>query len=513
MCVHLKVFVFCILVYFVSYIYDMKKKKWFLISACVLGVAIGAFVFCAQNLNKGENYCYYNQTLVFNAEEKVLEGKEVVGFYNYTDTVLTKAYLHLYPNAFRENAKAKVVSLANEVKAYPNGKSYGNIQIETVCTKTGSLEYEIGGEDENILIIDFGQELYPDELIEFEVGFATSLANINHRLGYGENTYNLCNYYPVLCVYENGNYVTDLYHYNGDPFYSKISNYSVEITYPKDMTLASSGTFETTESEANKTSLITANKVRDFAMVLSEKFTVLCDSYKDIDINYYYYDDSNPATTMEVIKKTFMMNEKYGKYPYKAISVCEANFVHGGMEYPNIVLISDNLNDSDTYINVVVHELCHQWWYGLVGNNQFKYGFLDEGLTDFNTAMFYDEYPEYNHTSDEIFDNASKSYTNFVKVFSDVIPDFSTKMARDLDEFGTENEYVYLSYVKGMLMFSNLNDLLGKSKMTKCLKYYFECNKFKEATPDDLITAFNKASGKDLTSFFNSWFEGNVVIK
>ena len=49
--------------------------------------------------------------------------------------------------------------------------------------------------------------------------------------------------------------------------------------------------------------------------------------------------------------------------------------------------------------------------------------------------------------------------------------------------------------------------------MTKCLKYYLECNKFKEATPDDLVTAFNKASGKDLTSFFNSWFEGNVVIK
>ena len=85
-------------------------------------------------------------------------------------------------------------------------------------------------------------------------------------------------------------------------------------------------------------------------------------------------------------------------------------------------------------------------------------------------------------------------------------------MIRKLNEFDTENEYVYLSYVKGMLMFSNLKDLLGDKKMTKCLKYYFECNKFSEATPNDLVNAFCKASGKDLTSFFNSWFEGKVVL-
>ena len=104
---------------------------------------------------------------------------------------------------------------------------------------------------------------------------------------------------------------------------------------------------------------------------------------------------------------------------------------------------------------------------------QYLYGFLDEGLTDFNTALFYDEYPEYNHSSKEIFSNAEKSYANFVKVFSEVVPNFSTKMVRKLNEFATENEYVYVAYIKGMLMFSNLNDLLGAKKMTKCIKYYF----------------------------------------
>lgn len=490
------------------------KKKSILLTICgaMVAIAAGVFAVCANHLSAGENYCYYNQTLVFNANEKVLEGKEVVGFYNYTDQILDKAYLHLYPNAFKEGNKAKVVSLANEVKAYPNGKSYGQIDIESVCCGAESLTYEIGGEDENILIVDLNQELYPQDFIVFEIGFSTKLANINHRLGYGNNTINLCNYYPILCVYENGEYMTDLYHSNGDPFYSKIANYNVELTYPKEYTLASSGEQNLSEDGEYIKAKISANKVRDFAMVLSDKFTTLCDTYKDTKLNYYYYSDSTPTETMEVIKNVLKMNERYGKYPYSTLTVCEANFVHGGMEYPNLVLISDDLNDGDIYKNVVVHELCHQWWYGLVGNNQYLYGFLDEGLTDFNTALFYDEYPEYNHTSSEIFANASKSYANFVRVYSGVVPDFSTKMIRKLNEFPTESEYTYVAYVKGMLMFSNLNDLLGTKKMTKCLKYYFECNKYKEATPQDLITAYNKASGKDLTSFFESWLEGRVSV-
>lgn len=491
----------------------MKKKSVILIFCGVaIAIATGVFAICSNRLSSNDNYCYYNQTLIFNDDSKMLEGKEMVDFYNYSDQILTEVYLHLYPNAFKEGNKAKVVSLANEHKAYPNGKSYGEICIESVNSKDCDLSFEIGGEDENILIIDLNCELYPQDTFEFEIGFSTKLANINHRLGYGNNTINLCNYYPILCVYENNEYMTDLYHSNGDPFYSKIANYSVEITYPKKYTLASSGVQNIKDSGDYKVAKITANKVRDFAMVLCDKFTTLCDTYASTKLFYYYYNDSSPTETMQVIKKVLDMNKKYGVYPYSTLSVCEANFVHGGMEYPNIVLISDDLGDSDTYKNVVVHELCHQWWYGLVGNNQYLYGFLDEGLTDFNTALFYDEYPEYNHSSKEIFSNAEKSYANFVKVFSEVVPNFSTKMVRKLNEFATENEYVYVAYIKGMLMFSNLNDLLGAKKMTKCIKYYFECNKYQEATPQDLINAFCRAGGKDLTSFFSSWLDGKVCV-
>ena len=85
-------------------------------------------------------------------------------------------------------------------------------------------------------------------------------------------------------------------------------------------------------------------------------------------------------------------------------------------------------------------------------------------------------------------------------------------MIRPLGDFETENEYVYISYVKGMLMFASLQDLLGQKKIDSCLKYYYDCNKFSECKPDDLVDAFNKSSGKNLTKFFDSWFNGEVVM-
>ncbi|MBE7082374.1 MAG: M1 family metallopeptidase [Clostridiales bacterium] len=486
-------------------------KKWLIIVLCFV-VGISVFVLVSHNAISEQNYCEYVQELYFDTTSNVLEGKQTVSFFNYTDSILSEVCLHLYPNAFRQGARASVVSLANFDKAYPNGKSYGDILIESVECGETYLNYDICGEDENILKVNFGQEVYPDDTFVFEVGFSVSLANVNHRLGYGENTINLCNYYPILCVYENGEFVQDLYHSNGDPFYSKIANYTVEITYDKNLTLASTGAQQTTLDGDKKTTTIKAKKVRDFAMVLSSKFQQNYENYKGIDINYYYYNDKQADRTMSAICQVLDMNTKFGAYPYKTLSVVQANFVHGGMEYPNLVLISDECPDFDTHINVVVHELCHQWWYGVVGNNQYKYGFLDEGLTDYNTAMFYDTYPNYNLSSETIFNNATKSYVHFEKVYNDVVPNFSTSMLRSLNEFDTESEYAYLCYTKSMLMFASLKDMLGERRLNKCIKFYYEQNKFAEATPDDLVNCFSRASGQDLSSFFKAWFDGEVIM-
>ena len=85
-------------------------------------------------------------------------------------------------------------------------------------------------------------------------------------------------------------------------------------------------------------------------------------------------------------------------------------------------------------------------------------------------------------------------------------------MNRKLNEYTNESEYVYISYVKGLLLFDSLEEILGHEKFIDCLQLYFEENKFGVSTPDRLVSAFEKSSKRELSSFFESWINGKVKI-
>lgn len=489
----------------------MKK---FLCCALILCCTFILFA-CSGNFDYKQNLTNYNLELEYNDNEKSLSGNESVTYVNSSKNVLKNVKFHLYPNAFRENSKASVVSKSNETKAYPNGKSYGNITVDNIKVGNENSNYEICGEDENILNVNLNEDLYPNDKVQISLTFYVKLPNLNHRFGYGDNAVNICNFYPVACVYENDDFVTKLYNSNGDPFYSEVADYNVTVKYPQNLLIATSGVkvSQTTENEIN-TIYVQAKCVRDFAIVMSNKFQTKNANYKDkLDINYFYYTDESPDKTMDLINEVFnFFEDKVGVYPYSQISVVETNFVHGGMEYPNIVLISDSLDSYDTYQMVVIHELLHQWWYSVIGNNEFDEGWIDEGLTEFCTIYFYDKHPEFNKNMDSMVKASTNSYTTFMRVYKDVLGSVDTSMNRPLDAFKTEPEYVYNTYVKGMLMFASIYNIVGEKKFVNALKYYYNSNVYEIVNEQIVINCFSKGTGKDLENIFRSWLDGKVVI-
>ena len=100
----------------------------------------------------------------------------------------------------------------------------------------------------------------------------------------------------------------------------------------------------------------------------------------------------------------------------------------------------------------------------------------------------------------------------FVEVYGTVYGSVDTSMNRPLNKFKTEPEYVYVTYVKGMLLFDTLREILGPKKFEKCLKKYFEENKYKISKPENLISSFEKASGRKLESLINAWIDGKVIL-
>ena len=499
----------------------MKKSLKNKISVFVVLVLIFSFSVilfgCKNNQIKSQskNLTNYSLNLTYDDSTKTLNGKQTVDYQNNLDTTLNKLEFHLYPNAFRKDAKFRPVSTANYNKAYPNGFSEGWIDISLVSVNGVNKEVLVAGSDNNMLVVNLDEELFPLDRVQVELEYNIKVPNCLHRFGYGDNTYNFGNFYPIVSVYENGKFREDNYGANGDPFYSEMSNYNVQLTYDNDFVLASSGEqIDTTESEGKKTTKMTANVVRDFAFVLSKDFSVISKKAGKTTVFYYYFDDATSTKSLQAgVDSINTFNDLFGEYPYSTFSVVKADFIHGGMEYPNLVYIASDIEKYEDYLNVIVHETAHQWWYNLVGSNACDNAWQDEGLTEFSTLMFYRYNEGYNVNIQDSLNASLSSYLLFTDICQSVYGKVDSRMARNVNDFSGDMEYVYMTYVKGVLFFDSLEDLIGEKAFLKGLKQYFNQNEYKIASVDDMISSFELVSKRNLESFFDSWLQGKVILQ
>lgn len=485
----------------------MKKISIFL-AVLTLLVSLN-FVGCS----KSQNVTTYNLNVTFNDTDYTLSGTLDLTYYNDTNTTVDTLKFNLFPNAYRKDAKFKPVSVAHTAKAYYSGISYGNMQINSVKKGNKELEFSVCGEDENIMSVPLKSEVYPDEKVTVTINFTVELPKVNHRLGVTKNTVNLGNFFPILCVYDKGEgFYECVYYSTGDPFYSQTANFEVTFSCPEKYVVASSGEVKQSKIDGGiKTTKYAINNARDFSIVLSENFECISTKTDSITVNYYYYSDAEPEKSLQTaIDSLNTFNRIFGKYPYRTYSVVETGFLEGGMEFPALVYISDNL-ERRAYDEVIVHETAHQWWYAGVGNNEIKSGFLDEGLAEYSVVLFYENNPSYGITREELMNSCEMTYQTYCTVYDRLFGKVDTSMLRELKDYSSEYEYVNIAYIKGCLMFDYLRQTVGDKKFFGGLKQYYEEYLYKTATPTDLVGVFERY-GADTNGFFDSFFNGKVII-
>lgn len=484
----------------------MKKiTAWLLLVACLFVTAITA-VGCKKS---AKAYTRYEITAEYAPENKTLAGTVKVIFENGTDNELSVLKFQLYPNAYRKDALYKPVSTAFHDAAYYAGESYGEMVISSV---NGSKNWEIMGEDENILYVDLIESLYPGDKVVLDIGFLTKLASVDHRTGVTQNTVNLGNFFPILCGFKNGGFVESVYYSDGDPFYSDIAEYKMRLTLPKDHTVAATG--KVTEErvlESKKVYTMSATNVRDFALVLSEKYRVLHAVSGKTELYYYYYADKNAQATFDTVKESFSYFEKtFGEYPYDTYTVAETGFCYGGMEYPCLSMLSDKL-EGEERARAIAHETAHQWWYSAVGSDQIENAWQDEGLAEYSALTFFEKHEKYGLKREDIVMEALKEYRSYYDVYGSVLGRTDTRMTRSLSEYLSDYEYRCLSYDKAIVMFDTLRKSVGDKKFFAGLKKYYENCCFEMATAGDLIGAFEK-TGLDVGGFFDGFLNGKAIL-
>ena len=489
----------------------MKNKK---IRICALACALVCFVallcscagdYVGQAAKDADDYVI---ALSYDEEGHRLSAAQKVTFTNRTSAELSAVKFHVWANCYREGAKRPIVFPSHDGDAYPNGASFGDVSFDSVKVDGNAVAFEICGDDLDVLSVPV--ELKAGQTVSVEMIYVVTLANISHRLGYGHSTVNLGNFYPQLCRQNaDGTFDENPYDCHGDPFVSEIANYDVSLTAPSKYVVASTGSLkEVSVGEDDfATRKYLAEGVRDFAATLCERYEQLTAQTDGVVVDYFCFADEQKQATLDLATAAVkFFGEKIAPYPYSRLTVAEMDFCYGGMEYPMLATVASRLDD---YQTAVVHEIAHQWFYGVVGSDQVNEPWMDEGLCEFLTALFFDE--QGRTSLSEWAKQTCKAYVTYVDVLQNYKNAVDTSF-RPLSAYKTSADYVYTVYVKGSLLFYTLFDAMGQNKFYKALRSYFDVAKMKIATKEDMVQAFCKAAGGDVSGIFRSFAEGNDVV-
>jgi hypothetical protein len=507
----------------------MKVKKAYILKFLALSSAILFLVVAALSLMASENVltkaARASDTITINARynsaKKTLSATQTVRYRNRSKDTLSHIKFHIYANAYRNGARFPPVTESEIERAFPNGKSYGAIYIDEVQVSGRNVPIFIEGDDQNVLSVPLFTTLRPNQSIDIFIDYTVQLANIAHRLGWTDNAVNLGNFYPVPVIYENGVWQTYPYSFNGDPFYNALHNFDVTLHADSRYIVASSGTLQRQSAGVHR---FRSQAIRDFAMVLSRNFKSLTRMVGSVAVSYFYLDDSNPTASLQcAVDALRTFSRLFTKYPYRQLTVVQTDFLHGGMEYGELVFVSKDLlaqnqRDLDAarqfHNQVIIHEIAHQWWYGIIGNNQARTAWIDEGLAEYSTLLFYDLNPQYSRLSRaDIVSNARDNFVTYSRLVQAVGGRIDPDMTKDLNSFRSTHEYVFMTYVRGMLLFVDLEMLLGQDKIIKALRNFAREAKFSFATKDSLILSMERSTRVQLRTFFESFLTGATIFE
>lgn len=453
----------------------------------------------------------YDMDIVYEGGSEVSLREEIL-YYNTTGGTLNEIRLHLYPNAFAEGAENPPFLENEKDEFYYNGESFGGIEVLQVKTDRETVEYELCGDDDDVLAVPCS--LTDGEGITISLECAITLPQCNSRFGITQDTVNLTGFYPVVCVYENGGWRDDPYCAIGDPFYAETASFYVSLQTPENLSVASSGRVtESVTSGGVTTREIAAENIRDFGMCLSAEYEHASAAFslggREVTVHLYSLNDGAPQDTLALavsVLNTF--SDVYGAYPYSELTVAQSSIHAGGMEYGSFVIIDSSVTERASYEQTVIHEIAHQWWFGVVGSDQINAPWLDEGLTEFSTAYYY------------LLNGDEKTYNDTVTAARDFyrgyqnLPEeigFDSSMTRPLYGYIANGEYVAVTYMKGLLLFDTLLQLNGRDKFNAALSYYYTENAYGIADASDLERAFDEKA-LDVDGIVKAYTEGSVII-
>ncbi|MDF1671881.1 MAG: M1 family metallopeptidase [Vicingaceae bacterium] len=497
----------------------------------------------------------YQINVELDDQKHQLKASETITYINNSPKTLNYIYFHLWPNAYKkynsalgnqklEEHSTLLYHAPDSIMGYINGLEFK--------VNNEPLEWYYDKEHEDICQVFLLDPLKPGDTVIINTPFNVKIPKgIFSRLGHMGQSYQITQWYPKPAVYDNDGWHQMPYLDQGE-FYSEYGTFDVSITLPKNYVVGATGDLINGEKEIewlNNIAKLTAKKdsfdyrdmsfpkssnqtktlhyhqekVHDFAWFADKRYHVLKGEvelpYSKRKVTTWAMFTNNEAdlwmNSIEYLNDaTYYYSKWNGDYPYNHVTAVDgALSAGGGMEYPNITVIGQSGNDFGLE-TVIMHEVGHNWFYGILGSNERAHPWMDEGLNSMNE----NRYIETKYPNRRLIGLDSVVEKSPLKLFD--ITQYKHKASyelaylfnqrRNLDqpiEFDaaeyTSLNYGGIVYSKTAIVFDYLMAYLGEEVYDRCMQRYFNEWKFKHPQPKDLQYIFEDETGKDLKWFFN----------
>lgn len=489
-----------------------------------------AFLCCLAASARADGLPQYVIRARIDPKARLITAHQSVTFTNTAGQPTSVVYFHVYPNRFfTAGEKAFISRYASyfNVDVFPEGFPTTPVGVDRLRLGGQDLSFTIEGEDKTLLKVDLGRSLARGESITLELDFTVPIPAAYGRFGSIEGITALARWYPILSVYDQKGWENHPFYPFQRPFHSESGHYDVELTVPQDQTVIHSGNLQKEEASADGWKVLhitTQETLREFSLAMSNTYRLVSEEREGIEFKSYYLpgpgrEDRARLAIDNAAGLMAYYGKRFGPYPYKTFSIAPVHLGYGGEQMSNVIFIDTRVFDLPQMLHryfdfLIAHETGHQWFYNLLGVNDFTQMWMEEGWNSY----FLLEYLEHKYgVGAGVIDFERFPW---VEVF---LPRFTFRRGADvrykmisriglespiiskLSSFNEPSNIFALTYGKGSRVVEMLKFTVGEEAFNRIFSRIFSEYRFKNLDIEDFIRICQEESGKDLAGFFEQW--------
>jgi hypothetical protein len=458
-----------------------------------------------------------------------IHGEGTITWRNTSTAMVRELWLHLYLNAFKNERSAYLRERVGG-RGSTAPEDWGWIDVRKLVVRAPDTvpvdewpRAELkrpGDDDETDARVPMPREIAPGETLQLDVTFDDKLPAVVERTGYRGSFHMVGQWFPKIARLEpDGRWAHFPFHHLAE-FYADYGTYDVTLDVPAGFTIGATGpTVERTVAGGRAIERHIQGDVHDFAWTAWDRWQTFHETIGGVDVSLLYPRGFIRVAARDMASIRFALpyfSARYGRYPYRILTVVHPQSdveEAGGMEYPTLItsggpwLTPPGILDPEI---TAVHELGHQWFYGLVGTNELAWPFLDEGL---NQAAEVDAMGRWRGAGSAVDLLGLRISDANLQADEANGRAHDEPVAQSADSFSTGNNYGALVYARTATLIETLRRVYGDDAVGRALGRYARRFRFQHPGPEELLAVFEEVLGAHVaetmraTLFHEGWVD------